>query len=973
MRFFTPILFCLSFLVVSDLQAQCNDPATPTPGLGTFGCEEAPLLCSLSELDGYFNCTAETGVGFCPPQFCGTCENYQWFSFVATTTSLQIEIIPLYCDGTPTGNGMQAVIYETDDCFNFWQVSNCESPSSLQPLYLQAGNLEIGSIYYLMLDGWAGDICEYEIDVLQGGDPLLQGADLLGINGPAFDPCVSVNSYFYEAVTDPPVVYVEWTIPSLDGVIVSGQGTNVVQVEWYLPGPAEICASTSGACGNGEQICYPVWVELASPVIEEHQICLGDTVVCGGEIYTSPGTYLAGDTILSNGCIAELICVVELLPSVQVNLGTVLLCEDECFLGDSSFCSPGTYSFTTVGSNGCDSTVVFALETMDLDVAIQEPTVPLCGDPVLLEVETSVVTSDTSAWTGSIGWEGPGIVGDTSGGSILAGTPGTYIASFSATQLGQSCTVADTFELVIFGPTLDSLQLTICEGDTVTVGASSYSVPGLYTDTLTGSTGCDSVIVLDLSVDSILFTDLMATLCAGDSLLFGTNYLMDAGTYEASYTSQLGCDSVVILELAVAPVYADTFSVQLCAGESIQVGDSLLNTTGIYELMLTSIAGCDSLLWVELEVLPSFSTEQEIDLCAGDTLVVGNSIYTETGVYQDTFLAANGCDSVITTMLTVPNPILVSFDVELCANESIQVNGVVYAEPGIYQDTAFDSNGCDSVYYSLMIEAGWEEIGIEELICEGEQLVFNGVVYTQEGIYLDTLPGIPGFCGDVVEITLNVWETDTYVLKDTLCPSETLQWQGQEITEAGTYVSLIPNGPFGCFDTLQLEVVGSPEIEMLSYEIESSFLTQTGSIYPEWGGGTPPLTFEWSSGQNTPFIENVPFANYLVTVIDSRNCFQSWGFQLGGVIGDPGIQFSSHPLKLWPNPLDEEELHLELPEGYDGPGTLELLSVHGQSVMKTEVGFAGGRGATKVGDLPAGVYFLRLQVGQEVWTERVQV
>jgi hypothetical protein len=584
-----------------------------------MACQEAPVLCSLSELDGYTNCLDTTGVGICPSPFCGTCDHYQWFSFIATSSFVQLEIQPSSCEGVFNGSGMQAMIFQTFDCMIFSPISNCQSPGEAQALTLTANFLEVGEVYHLMLDGWGGDICEYTIEVLEGGEPGTTPALIDSLSGD-FMPCFSVSSYTYTAHTTPASAEIQWSVSPLLGTIQSGQGTNEVEIIWTGVGGGQLCASTLTDCGTGNEICMDVSVEMVPPVQLYFEACLGDTLICGGTPIPVPGSAITGDTLLPDGCLTQIVCIVNGIPPTIANFGKVLLCNDECFsAGDSLYCEAGAADFVIeTGQNGCDSIVIFGTETIETAVSIAPPLNTSCEGPVWLEAMPEVVVSDTISpvLLTDLIWEGSGIIGNPSLFTAEVDQEGTYVVTVTYTQLGQTCTATDT-------------------------------------------------VVIDL--------------------------------------------------------------------------------------------------------------------------------------------------------------------------------------------------------------------------------------------------------------------------------------------------------------------IGSPEIELLSYEVETSYITETGSIYPVWEGGTPPFTFEWSNGATTSFLEGVSFGNYEVAVTDDLGCIQSWDFQLGGSIGNPGAQFSSRPLKLWPNPLDEEELHLELPEGYDGPGTLELLSVHGQSVMRTEVGFAGGRGATKVGDLPAGVYFLRLQVGQDVWTERVQV
>lgn len=51
------------------------------------------------------------------------------------------------------------------------------------------------------------------------------------------------------------------------------------------------------------------------------------------------------------------------------------------------------------------------------------------------------------------------------------------------------------------------------------------------------------------------------------------------------------------------------------------------------------------------------SASQTVSLCAGDSLIVGTNTYSSSGVYTNTLTAANGCDSILTTNLTIQPPI----------------------------------------------------------------------------------------------------------------------------------------------------------------------------------------------------------------------------------------------------------------------------------------------------------------------------
>jgi hypothetical protein len=73
----------------------------------------------------------------------------------------------------------------------------------------------------------------------------------------------------------------------------------------------------------------------------------------------------------------------------------------------------------------------------------------------------------------------------------------------------------------------------------------------------------------------------------------------------------------------------------------------------VYADTLSNINGCDSVVTTTLTVLPANMFSQNITLCAGDSVAVGNNVYNTAGTYNDTLADVNGCDSLITTVVTV--------------------------------------------------------------------------------------------------------------------------------------------------------------------------------------------------------------------------------------------------------------------------------------------------------------------------------
>lgn len=78
---------------------------------------------------------------------------------------------------------------------------------------------------------------------------------------------------------------------------------------------------------------------------------------------------------------------------------------------------------------------------------------------------------------------------------------------------------------------------------------------------------------------------------------------------------------------------------------------------GTYAVQVTDAAGCEASDEVVLSSPPVLG-QDEASICAGESLFLGGALQTTSGSYQNTFTTAAGCDSIVTTQLTVhPLPV----------------------------------------------------------------------------------------------------------------------------------------------------------------------------------------------------------------------------------------------------------------------------------------------------------------------------
>jgi len=197
-----------------------------------------------------------------------------------------------------------------------------------------------------------------------------------------------------------------------------------------------------------------------------------------------------------------------------------------------------------------------------------------------------------------------------------------------------------------------NVNLSICSGESVTVGNQIFQTSGEY-DILTQKQNlCDSLIHLSLTVHPEINTNLTVSLCNGQVYTIGNQSFAQSGQFEVLLTSIQGCDSTINLNLTVHPENNTNLTASICDGQVFTIGNQSFTQSGHYEVLLASIQGCDSLINFNLTVHPKTSTNLSKSLCAGDIFTIGNQQFTQSGQYEVKLKTVQGCDSIVHADLT---------------------------------------------------------------------------------------------------------------------------------------------------------------------------------------------------------------------------------------------------------------------------------------------------------------------------------
>lgn len=155
-------------------------------------------------------------------------------------------------------------------------------------------------------------------------------------------------------------------------------------------------------------------------------------------------------------------------------------------------------------------------------------------------------------------------------------------------------------------PTIENVS--ICAGELPLIWNNDIiTEAGTYFATLTNSLGCDSVVQLILNVENAVVSNLNFTICENDfPFTIGNETYVSPGNYTQTFTVNNGCDSVLVIFLSETPNYLITENTVLCDNELPYFWQGqTINASGNYEAIFTSTSGCDSTLVLNLTINPS--------------------------------------------------------------------------------------------------------------------------------------------------------------------------------------------------------------------------------------------------------------------------------------------------------------------------------------------------------------------------------
>ena len=465
-----------------------------------------------------------------------------------------------------------------------------------------------------------------------------------------------------DIISDVNVVTLQGThsyISDLTFTLTSPNGTSVVLIDQICNSEDDFDVALDDAASAGGLPCPPVGGGLYQPNTPLSAF--------NGETANGTWTLTVEDAFnLDGGSLdAWAIQICTSPPVVEQGTDVQTACDSYTWIDGNTYTASNntaTFLIPNGASNGNDSLV-----TLDLTV------------------NYSTTSTDVQTACGSYTW----IDGNTY-------TSSNNTATFTTTNTA-GCDSVITLDLTINGATSSTDVQTACGSFTWIDGNTYTSSNNTATFTTTNSAGCDSLITLDLTVNSATSSTDVQTACGSFTWIDGNTYTSSNNTATFTTTNTAGCDSVITLDLTINSPTSSTDVQTACGSYTWIDGNTYTSSNNTATFTTTNTAGCDSVITLDLTINPVTTSTDVQTSCVPFTWIDGNTYTSSNNTATFTTTNSAGCDSVITLDLTI-SPVTTSTDVQTSCGPFTWIDGNTYTSSNNTATfTTTNSTGCDSV------------------------------------------------------------------------------------------------------------------------------------------------------------------------------------------------------------------------------------------------------------------------------------
>ena len=340
-----------------------------------------------------------------------------------------------------------------------------------------------------------------------------------------------------------------------------------------------------------------------------------------------------------------------------------------------------------------------------------------------------------------------------------------------------------------------------------------------------------------------------------------------AGTYVVTVTDVCGVtqsDQIIIStdSSTVVDLGADQ---AICRGDTVTLGESGFDIYNWSPGAFVSCPTCDSVM-----VQP-----------AASSLIV-----LEAGF-------ANGCRDRDSVYLTVYDTFNITIDTTICFGRMVTWNNVTIQPESSQIFFLQTVHGCDSTVQVRVHGStiGTYQIQVDTAVCLGNSLVYNGFTLVAGDQKMMNLGASTG-CDSTVMVSVAPKDTFSTAEVRIICAGTTSPIFGQNQGASGVFTMTSP-ARNGCDSTHTVQLTVLDPLVLAIDAMPTCFRESTGMLTASVTGQAPPFSYQWANfTANTATLDNLPAANYALTVTDFNDCTQTATAQ---VTAYPAIVFAADP------------------------------------------------------------------------------
>ena len=391
--------------------------------------------------------------------------------------------------------------------------------------------------------------------------------------------------------------------------------------------------------------------------------------VCTGSFYSYQGVNVpAGSTqdfVLQtiHGCDSLVTVSVAALPVLTKSL-EVFVCPNEVYTYQGTNLQAGqTQDFTLKTANGCDSIVTLAVKAY-----------PNASSSVSAQVCTG------SFYT-------------YQGVNVPAGSTQDFVL-----QTVHGCDSLVTVSVAALPVLTKSLEVFVCPNEVYTYQGANLQAGQTQDFTLKTANGCDSVVTLSVKAYPIAGSTVAAQVCTGSFYNYQGVDIAPGSTQDFVLQTIHGCDSVVTVSVAALPIATKALEVYVCPNEVYTYQGANLQAGQTQDFILKAANGCDSIVTLVVKAYSNASSALSVKVCAG-SFYSYQGVNVPAGSTQDFVLQTiHGCDSIVAISVQSIPTTNKTVSVQLCPGETYDYQGNALS-PGNYTYQFQGYEGCDSTVY----------------------------------------------------------------------------------------------------------------------------------------------------------------------------------------------------------------------------------------------------------------------------------